>query len=411
MKHLNSILQIKKHRFDDLFEEANYKITLKFSFFLFIALIFLYITQFISFDYNRSNLILFAILFSFIFYFYTLKTGEYKKPALIGSYTYALIIEIALYTIPKNPPIIEGLWMINNIFFTFRCASKKHGYLLSIVHFVSLSIFYFQFTSYNTENLFFSQLSFYDKIGVVFNILFAFLVFLFFIQQTIETNAKASQKIKLINQEIYHQFEIINKQNEEKTILLKEIHHRVKNNLQIIISLLRLQSYQIENSETIQSFKEAINRILSISSIHEKIYQNESFNKINIKEYFNDLSKEIISMHDLNTDIETNFNFEIESITIDTIVPLALIFNELISNSIKHFDNKTNSLIINIEFKSIKENKLQLNYSDNGKWVENNKKNTLGIDLINALTKQINGKMILNKFPTTEFNFEFDSDH
>ncbi|MFN5444744.1 MAG: sensor histidine kinase [Crocinitomicaceae bacterium] len=411
MKHLNSILQIKKHRFDDLFEEANYKITLKFSFFLFIALIFLYITQFISFDYNRSNLILFAILFSFIFYFYTLKTGEYKKPALIGSYTYALIIEIALYTIPKNPPIIEGLWMINNIFFTFRCASKKHGYLLSLVHFVSLSIFYFQFTSYNTENLFFSQLSFYDKIGIVFNILFAFLVFLFFIQQTIETNAKASQKIKLINQEIYHQFEIINKQNEEKTILLKEIHHRVKNNLQIIISLLRLQSYQIENSETIQSFKEAINRILAISSIHEKIYQNESFNKINIKEYFNDLSKEIISMHDLNTDIETNFNFEIDSITIDTIVPLALIFNELISNSIKHFDNKTNSLIINIEFKSIKENKLQLNYSDNGKWVENNKKNTLGIDLINALTKQINGKMILNKFPTTEFNFEFDSDH
>jgi two-component sensor histidine kinase len=411
MKHLISILQIKKHRFDDLFEEANYKITLKFSFFIFIALIFLYITQFISFDYNRSNLILFAILFSFIFYFHTLKTGEYKKPALIGSYTYALIIEIALYTIPKNPPIIEGLWMINNIFFTFRCASKKHGYLLSIVHFISLSIFYFQFTSYKTENLFFSQLSFYDKIGIVFNILFAFLVFLFFIQQTIETNAKASQKIKLINQEIYHQFEIINKQNEEKTILLKEIHHRVKNNLQIIISLLRLQSYQLENSETIQSFNEAINRILAISSIHEKIYQNDSFNKINIEEYFNDLSKEIISMHDLNTDIVTNFNFEIDSITIDTIVPLALIFNELISNSIKHFDNKTNSLIINIEFKSIKENKLQLNYSDNGKWVENNKKNTLGIDLINALTKQINGKMILNKFPKTEFNFEFDSDH
>ena len=411
MKHLISILQIKKHRFDDLFEEANYKITLKFSFFIFIALIFLYITQFISFDYNRSNLILFAILFSFIFYFHTLKTGEYKKPALIGSYTYALIIEIALYTIPKNPPIIEGLWMINNIFFTFRCASKKHGYLLSLVHFISLSIFYFQFTSYKTENLFFSQLSFYDKIGIGFNILFAFLVFLFFIQQTIETNAKASQKIKLINQEIYHQFEIINKQNEEKTILLKEIHHRVKNNLQIIISLLRLQSYQIENSETIQSFNDAINRILAISSIHEKIYQNDSFNKINIEEYFNDLSKEIISMHDLNTDIETNFNFEIDSITIDTIVPLALIFNELIFNSIKHFDNKTNSLIINIEFKSIKENKLQLNYSDNGKWVENNKKNTLGIDLINALTKQINGKMILNKFPKTEFNFEFDSDH
>lgn len=408
MKLLNSILTLKKHRFDDLFEEANYKITLNFSFFLCIALIFLYITQFISYDYNRSNLILFAIFFSFIFYFYTLKTGEYKRPALIGSYTYALIIQIALYSIPKNPPIIEGLWIINNIFFTFRCVNKKHGYFLSFIHFTSLSFFYFQFTSFNTENLFFSQFNFYDKLGISFNILFAFLVFLFFIQQTIDTNSKASQKIKLINQEIYHQFEIINKQNEEKTILLKEIHHRVKNNLQIIISLLRLQSYQIENSETIQSFNEAINRILAISSIHEKIYQNDSFNKINIEEYFNDLSKEIISMHELNTEIETNFNFEIDSITLDTIVPLALIFNELISNSIKHFNHSENQLIIEIEFKKMNEKKLQLNYSDNGKWIENNKKNTLGIDIIHALTKQINGNLTLTKSPKTMFNFEFD---
>ncbi len=408
MNFLKSILPLSRHKFDDLFEEANYKITLNFSFFLFIALIFLYITQFISFDYNRSNLILFAILFSFVFYFYTLKTGEYKRPALIGSYTYALIIEIALYTIPKNPPIIEGLWMINNIFFTFRCVNKKHGYFIALIHFISLSYYYFYFTSYNFENIFFRDLNFYDKFGISFNLLFAFLVFLFFIQQTIETNKKASLKIKLINQEIYNQFITINKQNEEKTILLKEIHHRVKNNLQLIISLLRLQSYQIENKDTNQSFNEAINRIIAISSIHEKIYQNESFSEINIEEYFKDLSTEIINMHEYNSEIKTNFHFDMNSIQLDPIIPLALIFNELISNSIKHFNKHDKQLIIDISFKKRADKKLQLIYCDNGIWIENEKKNTLGIELITALTQQLNGKINLQKKPKTKFEFEFE---
>jgi two-component sensor histidine kinase len=409
MKLLNSILPLTKHRFDDLFEEANYKITLNFSFFLCISLILLYLTQFVSFDYNRSNLILFAIFFSFIFYFYTLKTGEYKKPALIGSYTYAIIIELALYTIPKNPPVIGGIWMINNVFFTFRCVNKKHGLVLTVIHFISLVYFYFYFVSYNYENFFFGELNFYDKMSIGFNLLFAFLVFLFFIQQTIDTNIKASQKIKLINHEIYNQFEIINQQYEEKTVLLKEIHHRVKNNLQIIVSLLRLQSYQIENKEHNQSFNEAINRIIAISSIHEKIYQNDSFKRINIEEYFEDLCNEIISMHNLNTSIKTNFNFEFKTISIDPIVPMALIFNELISNSIKHFTKKNENLIITIEFKNINNNNVILNYSDNGTWNETTKKKTLGLELINALTKQINGKVKLTKHPSTLFNFEFEN--
>jgi len=248
----------------------------------------------------------------------------------------------------------------------------------------------------------------YDKFGISFNLLFAFLVFLFFIQQTIETNKRASKKIKLINQEIYNQFITINKQNEEKTILLKEIHHRVKNNLQLIISLLRLQSYQIENKETNQSFNEAINRIIAISSIHEKIYQNESFSEIDIEEYFKDLSKEIINMQDYNRDIETNFSFEMNSIQLDPIIPLALIFNELISNSIKHFKNYDKQLVIDISFKKRDKKILQLIYSDNGTWIENEKKNTLGIELITALTLQLNGKINLQKKPKTKFEFEFE---
>ena len=114
-------------------------------------------------------------------------------------------------------------------------------------------------------------------------------------------------------------------------------------------------------------------------------------------------------MHDINTYIKTNFNFEIKTISIDPIVPIALIFNELISNSIKHFDKINENLIITIEFKNINNNNVVLDYSDNGTWNETTKKNTLGLELINALTKQINGKMKLTKHPSTLFNFEFEN--
>lgn len=409
MISFKSILPFTKHKFEDLFEEANYKITLRFSFFLCISLILLYLTQFISYDLNRSNLILFATVVSFIFYFYTLKTGEYKKPALIGSYVYAIIIEISLYSIPKNPTIIAGIWMINNIFFTFRCVNKKNGILLTIIHCFSISSYYLFNAQQLGEPLLSNDINLFDRIGICFNLLFAFLVFLFFIHQTIDTNIKASLKIKNINQEIFNQFEIINQQNEEKTILLKEIHHRVKNNLQIIISLLRLQSYQIEDSESLQSFNEAINRIMAISSIHEKIYQNDSFANIKIEEYFNDLIREIISNSTIHSKIETTLTFEVESIKLNPIVPLALIINELISNSIKHYDEKNQKINIELKFKKVGDKNLQITYSDNGVWKESTKKNTLGIELITALTKQINGNLILTKNPSTKYVFDFEN--
>lgn len=406
MNFLKSILPIPKHRYNDLFEDANYRITLNFSFFLCIVLSFLYITQLVSFDTNRSNLILLAVIFSFIFYIYTLKTGQYKIPSLIGSYTYTLIIEFSLYAIPKNPPIIAGLWMLNNIFFTYRCVNKLNGLVISLIHSSSLIFFYTTYQT-NRNELLYQNLILDEKISVSFNLLFAFLVFIFFIHQTIETNLKASQKIKFINNEIYNQFKIIDNQNEEKTTLLKEIHHRVKNNLQIIISLLRLQSNKIDDLNTKQLFNIAINRIYSISSIHEKIYQNNDFRKINIKEYFEDLTKEIISLNELNFNIKTKLNFQVESINIEPIVPLALILNELISNSIKHFDSSINQLSIEIELNTKDLNSMVLIYSDNGRWGNTEEKKTLGLELIETLTKQINGTLEIFKTPKTQFCFIF----
>jgi two-component sensor histidine kinase len=409
MPFLNSFLPTSKHQFDDIFEEANFLITLRFSLFLCISLTLLSCIQFISFDTFRSNLVFISTLITYLIYWYTNKTGRYKTPAIIANLMYATIIQIGLYTIPRNPHVIEGLWMVNNVFFAYRCANKKLGFYLAIIHGFSIGLHYILKFDNHFELTNQIDYTIYELIGICFNILFAFLVFTYFLHQTIDTNIRASIKIKTVNDEMQKQFDTINQQNEEKTILLKEIHHRVKNNLQLIVSLLRLQSYELEDKDSIKQFDEAINRVITIATIHEKIYQNDSLSKVNIESYFKEISQDIISMSEISNKIKIDFQFQLKSIKLKPIIPLALIFNELISNSIKHFDLDRDELNIKVDFKYSGEKNLMLVYSDNGTWKEETKKNSLGLELISALTKQIDGKMELAKTPETKYTFEFQN--
>jgi two-component sensor histidine kinase len=409
MPFLKRFLPTPKHHFDDIFEEANYLITLRFTLFLVVALQFLFISQFLSFDPIRFILVFISMAISSVFFWYTYKKGKYKGPAIIGNVLYAIIIQLALYTIPKNPHVIEGLWMVNNVFFAYRCVNKKFGLTLGLIHGISISFHYLLNLNNHYELTHEITYNWFDLIGISINIFSAFLVFTYFLHQTIDTNFRASLKIKTVNDEMKKQFETIKKQNEEKTILLKEIHHRVKNNLQLIVSLLRLQSYELEDKESIKQFEEAINRVITIASVHEKIYQNDSLSKVNIESYFKEISQDIISMSEINSKIEIDFKFQLNSIKLKPIVPLALIFNELISNSIKHFDTLKDKLNISVEFKHSGQNNLMLIYSDNGQWKESTSKNSLGLELINALTKQIDGNVILDKVPSTKYTFEFQN--
>jgi two-component sensor histidine kinase len=409
MPILNRFLPTSKHQFEDIFEEANYLITLRFTLFLVIAIQILFIAQFISFDKVRFILVLFSLIISGLFYVYIYKTGKYKFPAILGNILYAIIIQLALYNVPKNPHVIEGLWMVNNVFFAYRCVNKNLGLAIGLIHGISISIHYL--LNFNNHYELTNEIvyNWYDKVGISINIFSAFLVFTYFLHQTIDTNRRASLKIKLVNDEMKKQFETINKQNEEKTILLKEIHHRVKNNLQLIVSLLRLQSYELTDKEAINQFEEAINRIITIASVHEKIYQNDSLSKVNIESYFKEISQDIISMSEINSKINIDFEFQLNSIKLKPIIPLALIFNELISNSIKHFDIEKENLQIKVEFKYSGQNNLMLIYHDNGTWKEKNNKKSLGLELIAALTKQIDGTMQLIKEPETKYTFEFQN--
>ncbi|HZW38089.1 MAG TPA: histidine kinase dimerization/phosphoacceptor domain -containing protein [Ignavibacteriaceae bacterium] len=215
------------------------------------------------------------------------------------------------------------------------------------------------------------------------------------ITEHIETEEKLSQSLK------------------EKTVLLKEIHHRVKNNLQIISSLLRLQAMNIKDDSVIDILNECQNRITSMALIHQKLYESERIAKVNIASYMNEFvtylcSTYLFSHNNINLNVsEDKFYF-----SIDTAVPMGLIINELVSNSFKHAFKNNELGFVDITIGKISEKYFTLIVKDNGRGFPENidfyNADTLGLQLVNTLVQQINGSIeIKSSEKGTEIKMKF----
>lgn len=190
----------------------------------------------------------------------------------------------------------------------------------------------------------------------------------------------------------------ISKQNKEKTVLLQEIHHRVKNNLQIINSLFNIQAYYTTNEETKTLFKESQNRILSMSKIHQTLYESNDFSKLNIKTYVTDLVNDIKESYSINDDLELDLNIENDiKIDLDGLIPFALIINEIISNSLKYAFGANKENIIQVNIKQDLHKKTIIHIGDNGKGLPEDfdweNPTSMGIDLIKTLSDQLEGEI------------------
>jgi len=182
----------------------------------------------------------------------------------------------------------------------------------------------------------------------------------------------------------------------EKEMLLKEVHHRVKNNLQIISSLLYLQSLQINDKAVLEMLNISLNRIKSMALVHEFLYKSESLANIDFKQYVGELVSVIKASYG-NKTVPVNINLDVHTnIRFDQIVYCGLIINELISNSLKYAFNNRSSGEINISV-SKKQNQYLLMVSDNGIGISDvnslSKGESLGSKIINELTRQLKGAM------------------
>jgi PAS domain S-box-containing protein len=197
----------------------------------------------------------------------------------------------------------------------------------------------------------------------------------------------------------------------EKEMLLKEIHHRVKNNLMIISSLLNLQSRYIKDEESKNIFKESQNRANSMALIHERLYRSTDLKKIDFGDYIRTLADDLYHTYVMDTSL-VQINVEVDDLMLDinTSIPLGLIVNELVTNSLKHAFLPGESGEINIKFNS-QDDKYLLEVKDNGIGFPNDidYKNTdsLGLRLVTSLTEQIDGKIEFNNTSGTSFKIIF----
>jgi len=187
---------------------------------------------------------------------------------------------------------------------------------------------------------------------------------------------------------------------EEKEVLLQEIHHRVKNNMQIISSLIRLQSGQSDHQKTTEVFNETQNRITSMALVHELLYQTKNFEQLNLSEYLTELVDHLLSSYHLDIPISKSLNISTKMASIDSIIPIGLIVNEAVSNSLKHaFEGKEKGEI-SISLHNGTEEGYVLSISDNGNGensANDKETNSLGTELIDSLVTQLDGNLSLDK--------------
>ncbi|MBN2543927.1 PAS domain S-box protein [bacterium] len=184
----------------------------------------------------------------------------------------------------------------------------------------------------------------------------------------------------------------------EKELLLKEIHHRTKNNLQVISSLLKLQAGYIENESVLEVFTETRNRIKSMSLVHEKLYRSEDLAVIDFENYIKSLASQLFASFVINS---SKIRFQVEAknvfLGIDTAIPCGLIINELVSNALKHaFPNNMDG-VISIELTSKGKEDYAMLIQDNGmgfpKDIDFKNTASLGLQIVNTLVKQLKGSI------------------
>lgn len=189
--------------------------------------------------------------------------------------------------------------------------------------------------------------------------------------------------------------EQLEKQNTEKELLIREVHHRVKNNMQIMISLVSLQMAATTSEEEKQTLQEFGSRIRSMAIIHEHLYAKKDISNISIKQYIQELIDSILSSTEGPKQVEVNLDIDPIDIDLDTSIPLGLILNELTTNSIKHAFSKQNNPQIDICLKD-KGGHIEFCFKDNGVGFDLNDppQGSFGMDLVHILANQIGSELI-----------------
>jgi two-component sensor histidine kinase len=218
--------------------------------------------------------------------------------------------------------------------------------------------------------------------------------------------------LMISNSEKSRSKELIEKKNKENELLLKELHHRVKNNLQIIYSLINLQKRRIDSPALHQSLSMVQNRIKTMSLVHQNLHENENFKEVNLEAYVKTIADYLKLLY-LNEDKEITIQFTVESsiqIIMDRAITIGLLINEIVSNSMKYAFKGRAEGLITIDVQKL-HNGYQMSICDNGIGFSNELANSksLGLYLIENLVKQLQGRYDLESHHGTTYIIYFNA--
>lgn len=316
-------------------------------------------------------------------------TKNYYVVFLIYAIAGTILAQYSLNLIPVVTHYTECMWMFVIVVFAFISINKLAGWAFMIINVLGLS--WFTLFNLNTHIGIVEAQSLTSRITNIIEIISVFIVLGYLVNQYVLFQHHSQLQLKKLNFNLEQQNEAVLNRNRENVTLIKEVHHRVKNNLQIIISLLRMQRSEIKSEENQEQFTIAINRILTMSLIHQKLYQEKEPSRVNIADYINDLSQELLSVANRQVSLEIDSDDEFAGLK--TIVPFGLLVNELISNSLKHAYSEDESAVIQIEIKPKNKYEIFFSYQDNGQWIEPKEEEvgSFGLELIDVLTEQLDG--------------------
>lgn len=252
----------------------------------------------------------------------------------------------------------------------------------------------------------------------ILGIAFFILVVLAFIRTRTNNIKQQNIRLEVVNQQLKNEIgERIRIEGQikesliEKEVLLRELHHRVKNNLQIIRSLITLQSKHINDKKALAAFDDISKRIFSMSLVHEKMYKSNNFVDINFRDYIESMVRELFYSYEITGNVKLDLSIQDISLGLDVAIPCGLVINELVTNALKHaFSNNSNGLL-RIHLQKLDDNFMQLTVSDNGKGIAPDidpyNPNSLGLTLVKILTQQLNGTLEIRNNKGAEFIINF----
>lgn len=378
-----------------------------------LLFIFMCCFAFLTFAFRHSSAVafgiyLFVFLLTIVSILYVHFTKNWVAPYYIFSFSASFLLTYSIQYLDNTLHYPDFFWMIATILFAFIGLGKRWAVFFIVYH--SAMISYFFLFTFNRNLSAAPLLSTGELFGLMIEMIIGLLIISYLLYMYLQFKDLYENQLKLQNEHLENTNKLIEIKNRENLTLVKEVHHRVKNNLQIVISLLRMQANDIDNPEAKKHFSEAVSRIMTISMIHQKLYEQKNLSEIDFQSYLESLIQEVNQLHDSQITPKITIDPSINEIGLKTIVPLGLIINELITNSIKHKPGDKNP-IVELKFCYSDKTMINFEYIDNGIWKEKieGERFNFGLELISILTEQMEGSLLREG---THFKFELKNlDH